>query len=95
MELTYEQAVPFIHAQVNRKLSSFEDHHNFVMHVPYEAFKAVPYTTQEAEGIKTPFDDVSESLGQYFVLRLNDGTEVMVNTEGYDYCRYFVPIVVL
>lgn len=39
-------------------------------------------------------DDMVMKVPMIFILRLDDGKTYLVNTEGYNYCRYVMPCVV-
>ena len=46
-------------------------------------------------GVVTPFDEVSDALAHQMVFIIKVGEKLyLVNTEGYNYCRYITPCVI-
>ena len=53
----------------------------------------LPVFTVEALGAYTPLDDFAIETPIAFILRVAEGREYIVNTEGYSYARYAARIV--
>lgn len=91
MEMEYSTAERFGRVWRNRKEESFNspDVDTEEVVLPKEAYDAFKKYDQEQIGVADPFSDLPEHIDMVFILRLADGREVIVNTEGFNYCRYF------
>ena len=57
-------------------------------------FLKLPIINAEAEGIISPFTELSDELAdqQYFILAGPDGDFYFIDTQGFNYCRYVAEI---
>ena len=60
----------------------------------YESMRTLYHLTDKDLNISNPLDDIAPAFKyfRFFVLR-RDGKIYLVNTEGYEYCRYLVRVI--